>query len=450
VIDRRELLRSLGATAAVAALAPLGCGRGKVKAPTNVEVGGDALRQALRDAVTTIGASLDRPRAWVLQRRRMRVLVDVALAQVVEERQIVCVLSARTADGRRVEQCFDDVQPLNIAAAAMALVANAGGGGGRRREPAKTIPTGRDHAEAVEVDPAKLTHEQWLERAREIARRGEEKSTSRIVYRAAWIRTDDDMVWTVGEDGDHRQRLVRSRLGATFVAWQGSTPQFGEAEIAGGFGPAVTHLSDDSIEEAAADALALFTPTTPPSGRQIVLLDPGVVAALVDSHVSAHLEAWPDRPGVKITDDPAVGRFASYWLDDDGVPNGRARRAAPDWRIVDAPAQLALPEGATTAQQLESGINDGLVIEGLRDAHVDDAGMVVMRVSRGRQLTSGGRTGRQWGDLEVRGKTSELLSDALDTSRERREIAVSDTPARAVLAPWLLTRAHVGNARGRG
>lgn len=449
MIDRRELLRSLGASAAVAALAPLAgsCGRGAVKAPTNVSVEGDVLRQALRDAVTVMGERLDRPRAWALYRRRMRVLVDVAVAQVIEERHTVCVLSGRGADGRRFERCFDEVEAPNIAAIAAALVRDAGVG--KRREPARTIPSPRDHAEAVEADPAKLGTGMWLERARDLARRGEAAGSSRIVYRAAWIATDDDAVWTVGEDGDHHQRLVRSRLGATFVAWQGSTPQFGEVDVAGGFGPAVTRVTDDAIVRAVGDALALFTPTAPPVGRQVVLLDPGVVAALVDAHVRARPEASPDRPQVKITDEPAVGGFASYWFDDDGVANGRARRGPPDWRIVDAPAQLALTTGAGTAEDLEAGINDGLVIEGLRDVNVDDAGTVVLRVSRGRQLTSGSRTGRQWGDLEVRGKTSDLLSDAFDTSRERREIAVSDAPPRAVMAPWLLTRAHVGSARGR-
>lgn len=449
VINRRELLRAIGATAATAALAPLGgCRPSSVRTPENVVAEGDQLRQALRDAVTVIGEHMDRPRAWVLSRRRVRVLVDVAVADVVEERMTVAVLSGRTADGRRVERCFDEVTAPAVAGMAIALVGSVGAN--KRREPARAIPAPSNHVEPVEVDPAKLDLGDWLSRARDIARRSEaaDAASSRIVYRAAWLATDDDKVWAVGEDGDRHQRLVRSRLGATFVAWQGSLPQFGEVEVAGGFGPAVVRVTDDAIDAAARDALALFTPTPPPVGRQVVLLDPGVVAALVDAHARAPRMGLPDRPGVKIVEEPAVAGFARYWFDDDGMMGGRARRFAPDWRLREAPAHLAIAEGAAGAAELESGINDGLVIEGARDAHIDEAGVVVLRVARGRQLTAGSRTGRQWGDLEVRGRASEMLSDALGTSRERSEVVVSDMPARAVAAPWLLTRAHVGRARG--
>jgi hypothetical protein len=378
----------------------------------------------------------------------VRVLVDVAVAEVVEERMTVAVLSGRTADGQRLERCFDEVTPEMVTAVAGVLGKDAGGG--QRREPAAAIPAPRDHGAPVEVDPTRLAQSDWLSRGRDLARRGESAATSRIIYRAAWLATDDDHVWAVGEDGDRHQRLVRSRLGATFVAWQGSLPQFGEVEVAGGFGPAVKRIDDAAIARAASDALALFTPAAPPVGRQIVLLDPGVVAALVDAHARAPRVGMPDRPAVTVIDDVAAGGFASSWFDDDGQVGGRARRSAPDWRLVESPSQLAIAEGAMSAVDLETGINDGLVIEGLRNVHVDEAGVVVMRVSRGRQLTAGSRTGRQWGDLEVRGKASDLLGDAIGTSRERREIAVADVPARAVTAPWLLTRAHVARARGAG
>jgi hypothetical protein len=453
VIQRRDLLRGFGASAAVAALAPLGaCGRGRVNAPEDLDIGADALRRALRDAVGVIGTAMARPRAWVLSRRRVRVLVDVAVAEVVEERMTVAVLSGVTADGRRVERCFDEVTPLQVAAVAAALVREAGGGGGAKRA-ARVIPPPENRSEPVEVDPARLAHSDWLSRARDIARRTEAAASSRIVYRAAWLATDDDRVWVVGEDGDRQQRLVRSRLGATLVAWQGSMPQFGEVEVAGGFGPAVTRVTDDAIARAAGDALALFTPTPAPVGRHVVLLDPGVVAALVDAHVRSGRGAGgvADRQVVTITDEPAEGGgFARYWFDDDGVAGGHARRSAPSWQLREEPAQLAIAAGRSGAADLELGINNGLVIEGLRNAYVDDAGVAVLRVARARQLTGGSRTGRQWGDLEIRGNTAELLSDVLQASRERSEIVLADAPARAVIAPWLLTRAHVARARGGG
>ncbi len=450
----------------MAALAPLGCGHGRQRAPENLIAGPDAMRQALREAVTAIGTRLDRPRAWVLARRRVRVLVDVAVAEVVTEHVTVGVLSARDRDGRRHERCFDEVTPGRIAVLAAQLVASAPSG--KRRGVAAAIPEAVDFGRAVEVDPAQLAHADWLERARDVARRGESAASSRIVYRAAWLTTDDDRVWSIGEDGDRQQRLVRSRVGATFVAWHGSTPQFGEVVIAGGFGPAVARLDDAAIARAAGEALALFTPSPPPSGRQVVLLDPGVVAALADAHARSPRLDPLARPAVTIVDDPTADGYAHFWFDDEGVPAEavplfgagagpamagaiHARRTCPDWRLARLPTQLVIAAGSTSAAQLESGIDDGLVIEGARDVQVDDRGVVVVRVARGRQLAKGVRSGRQWGDLEVRGPAAELLSDALGASVERQEVALpGGAVPQSVTAPWLLTRAHVTRARSAG
>ncbi len=453
-------MRAMGAGAAAAALAPLGCGRGTGKGPVRVEADRGQVRQALRAAVVMLGERLDEPRAWMLSRRRVRVLVDVAVAEVIEERQTVAVLSARDESGRRIERCFDEVTAATIAQTAEAI----GAARGKRRSAARAIPPPVDHGAPVDVDPERLGHADWLERARVIAGRGDRAANSRIVYRAAWLRTDDDRLWCVSEDGDRHQRMVRSRVGATFVAWHGSTPQFGEAELSSGSGPAVARLDDAAIARATGDALALFTPGVPPGGRQVVLLDPAVVASIVEAHARIGRAPPSAPPFISITDDPTQAGFGRYWFDDDGRPaqvtpliGGAgagggglgARRSGVSWRIAPAPAQLMVAPGTAGADELEHGIDNGLVIEGVRDVHVDDRGMVTVRVARGRQLSGGVRTGRQWGDLEVRGTAAELLSDAIAVSRERREIAFETSGApRSVTAPWMLTRARVGAARG--
>lgn len=482
-MERRDFLRAIGAGAAAAALTPLGCGAGHRRRAAQVETDPEALRRALREAVTVIGEHLAEPRAWMLSRRRIRVLVDVGTAELEDERLTVCVLSGRMDGGGRYERCLDEVTTASIARAAARIAAGAAESvaaagsagteraafrGGTRR--GRAIPPPVDHGAAVEVEPSRLAHVDWIARARELARRGEGAATSRIVYRAAWLTTDDDRVWAVGEDGDRHQRLVRSRVGASFVAWHGTTPQFGETEVAGGFGPAVERVDDAAIARAAAEALALFTPGAPPTGRHVVLLDPGVVAAMIDGYArSPAAAAVPANvpPFISITDDPTAAGYARAWFDDAGAParartligagagagGGHVRRAGPSWRARAAPTQLFVAAGPAPAAALESGIDDGLVIEGLRDVRVDDRGMIVARVARGRQLTGGVRTGRQWGDLEVRGTAAELLADAIGVSSERREVAFNDdrrgdgTP-RSVTAPWMLTRAHVGSARG--
>lgn len=466
VIGRRELLRAFGASAAVAALAPLACGgRGRVGAVEPGAASASELRAALRDAVTVLGDRLDRPRAWVLVRRRVRALADVSRTEVVDEERTIAVLSGHGRDGERLERCFDDVTPARVRAIAAELASAAAG---PRREVAAAIPAPVDHGAPVEADPARLAPAEWLTRVRALARRGEAAASSRIVYRAAWLVTDDDRVWVVGEDGDRHQRLVRSRVGTTFVAWHGSRPQHGEAEVAGGFGPAVERLDDEAIARAAALALALFTPAPPAAGAHVVLLDPAVVAALVDAHARGPTRAAPVAPAVAVVDDPTVAGYARLWFDDDGAPAtvvpvvggaagaagaavaaGPRRRGGPAWRLAAAPAHLVVAPGTATAVELEAGIHDGLVLEGVRDLAVDDAGVALVRVGRGRQLQSGVRTGRQWGELEVRGAIATILADATAASREQVELAVGgDGPPRAVTAPWLLTRAHVSPGGG--
>jgi len=463
VIGRRDLLRSLGAGAALAALAPLtGCGGRAARTGSTAAGGRDPLRAALRAAVLQLGTRLDQPTAYLLERRRVRALVDVAQADVADE-QVTVVVLAGTDGGRRVERCFDDVTPARIAAVAAELVTAA-------RGPARAsieVPAATDRRPRLDLDPAELTPRGWLDRVRSIAARGARHATSRIVYRASYLTCEDDRVWVIGAGGDRAQRLVRTRMGTTFVAWHGSEPMAGEAEVAGAHGPTPDLLEDGAIAEAAAAALALFTPTAPPTGERPVLLDPRVVAAVLDRGLATLLAGGGPAPAAALTviDDPTRPGYGTYAYDDDGAPaaatrlieggavvgrlgTGNARRSGRLWRLTRAPSNLVVTPGETAAAALEAGVDDGVVIAGVRGVDLDDTGAIVVRAARARELIDGRRTGRAWDDVELRADVRALCAAITGVSAEHAAVAITgDGPPRSVVAPWLLTRATVGSAR---
>jgi predicted Zn-dependent protease len=163
-----------------------------------------------------------------------------------------------------------------------------------------------------------------------------------------------------------------------------------------------------------------------------------------------------------LVDDPtSPAAFAGHALDDAGAPArpttlasggapfaagpwGSARRSGPRWQLARAPTHLELAAGAATAGALESAVAAGVVLDGVRDLRLDDDGYVVVRVSRARELARGQRTGRVWGDLELRGDVGELLAGVIGVSSDRAAVALADDgPARDALVPWLVTRGEL-------
>lgn len=459
---RRDLLRAVGAGASALALAPLGCATTPPPVHATPEIDADRLRDALRAAVEVVGARLATPVAFATVRRRLRAVVDLDQRGLAVEQRMLALVGGRDRLGRWHERGTDDLSPASVAALASELATGPADGPGARAAVARTV---RDHV-AIGRDPRAVARRTWLEQADALARRVAAHASSRIVYRAAWLVSDDDETWIIGTGVDHRQRVVRGAVGAAMVTWHGRRPVAGEATTAGRWVPEAEQLTDDALARAADDALTLFTPGGAPEGETTVVLAPDVVAAILDRLLArpALAATITPAPNLTLVDDPtAAAALAGYVVDDDGRlatpitlyagghavtdltrwPAG-ARRAGPWWQRTRGPCHLDLAAGPTAVAALEAGVERGLVLDGLGPLHLDDDGRLVARIARCRELARGQRTGRLWGDLELRADVGALLAGVRAVSAERAAIAIADDgPPRGALVPWLVGRAEV-------
>src|SRR5262249_20701754 len=111
--------------------------------------------------------------------------------------------------------------------------------------------------------------------------------SSRIVYAAGLVDIDDARVWSIAPGRDLEQRLYRIRRGLTRVAWNGTRPIVSEvANVWRGRGDAIEHdLERNQIERVRSAALAMLTSQTFDDGEHPLVLDPTVVASVIDATV---------------------------------------------------------------------------------------------------------------------------------------------------------------------
>ncbi len=456
--NRRELLRAAGAGTAVALLGSLGCAAPRRPPASLGRDELEAVRLGLRDAIAILATRLREPVAYALVRRRVRALVDLAQRDVTDATTIAVVVGGLDGRGAWRERALDRATPARVRQAAQALVDDAPMAG----PTAVTIGAPIDDEGSFEIDPEQLATGDWLAQAEVIAKRAEATATSRIVYRAAYVTCDDERSWVVTANADRGQRLVRTRIGATAVAWQGNAPIAGTAEVVGGFGPDHARLDDAALARASADALAVHTASAiRPHAAADVVLAPSVVAGILDV-------AWDRVPAdglAAVTDDPTLpGGFASYFFDDLGAPaapialtgpdlrraSGRARRTAPRWTLSRGPSNLVMALGAAGPGALEAELDDGFVIDGIVDLRHDGRGGLAIRATRARRLVKGKRSGESWRDVELRGDAAGILG-AIRAIGDRAETFApldDERPARAIVAPSVLTRIAIVPSRG--
>lgn len=471
MIDRRELLRGFGASAALSAIASGGCGPRLAPRPRRPDER-ESLRAALRAAVERLSQRLAEPSGFLLERTRIAVFIDGRDVDVFEQRSEVVVLSG-TAPRGRLERCRQgEVDPRWIGVATDELLADADG----PSRPARSLPAAREDVAAMERESRFGTS--WIERARELAGRAQRVASSRLIYRAAYLTAESDRACSISERGDLEQRQTRTRAGVTFVAWHGAHPMTGEAELATMLAPHAALLDgsavlddaildDAAIERAAADALALFTPTAPARGIRPVVLDPRVVAAVLDRTWPRLLRGGepPPAPLLTLRDDPTISGYGGYRHDDAGAPgaavvllaNGRVhralgvgheRRCPPSWRLEVSPSNLIVEPGTTPAEELHREVDDGMVVTHPRGVFVAPTGQLFVH-ARAREVLRGRLTGRAWHDVELQSDVAALFAEVRGISAEAATIGVADDrPARTISAPWLATRAMV-DAGGR-
>jgi predicted Zn-dependent protease len=481
-LDRRELLRVLGATAAAGALGSLGCGgRQRPAAATEVE---EDVRAALRDAVARLRERFAAASGWLATRDRTTVVAGSDARGTTRTFAATLLLRGYDGQGRSFERALGDVTAQGILEAAGELAA-LGGGGGRTLDPGKPV----DHVARPKRDPARIPVARWLADLDETLRRAEAVGSSRIVWRAAHAVVDDERTWFVGDGADVMQRAVRVKSGLTLVAWSGTRPMIGEVVVARRAGLEALGLDEARVARAARRALELLTPGEPPTGPSAVVLAPSVTAALVAAGAGEVLTAarWsrPDlaarallggtvaAPEVSIVDDPTAGGFAGYAVDDEGWPaarteliaggalrgvlgdeagaahagtarTGHGRRRHGDGAVAARPSDLYVAAGTTT--DLLAALGDGLRIEAADGATVDPASWrVTVRARRARKVVGGKLTGHAWSDVEVRGTLPELLGGVFAIGERTATFPVGgdDAPPASVTAPGLATRAEV-------
>jgi TldD protein len=488
-ISRRDLMRGLGAGLALAA-----CRAPATRAPRL----DDAIdpRDALRAAVAQVRTRWPGATGWLATRERTAVVVGSDVRETV--RRFTATVVLRGIDGVRVvEKVGSDATPAALATFASDLAAIGPGRGG-------TLDPGRveDHRARVERDPARLPAAKWIAELDDNLERAEAIGSSRIVWRAAHAIVDDERTWFVGEGRDVSQRAVRVRSGLTLLAWAGDEPMIGEAVGARAAGLEALSIDADAIALATERALERLTPGQPPVGASAVLLDASCVAALIGAGIGDVLtsQRWwrPDlrarvllaqpigAAAVTIAEDPTVGGYGGYRVDDEGWPaartvlvdggalrrvladeagaaalqvarTGSGRRRHGDGVVAARASELAMMPGSVAAPGLLAALGDGLVIEDAEGVVVDPATWRVrIRARRARRVVRGQLTGHAWSGIEVRGDVPGLLGavravgdtvgvfpHASGLRTVVSDAAALDDPPAAVRAPAVVTEGDV-------
>jgi predicted Zn-dependent protease len=468
------MLGALGVASAHTLLWTFGCVHPR-PVRESIELRGGEVRAWLHDAVARlVGAGLAEPHALAVTLRRTTAGIDVLGARVQRARSDGVVLSARDRDGTRREQVSADLSEAGVAAAAAALAGAA--------RPAR-VDSGYPRVWSAAGD--ELGDAELLGRLDALARMDSALS-SRIVYRAELVEIDDANVWSLAPGNDLEQRLIRVRQSALRVAWNGTRPLVAEAVRAWLGAPDADALTREELEAATRATLAVTTPAAFDDGEHVIVLEPAIVAQLVDAAVHALLtEDAARRPEVAsraalgarlaaavvtvIDDATASGRYDAYGalrFDDTGAPvapvtlidTGKvAARIAPRRRpghlgtLEAVASHLRLVPG--TAEQATLFAGDGFVLEAPGTARVDAAtGRVVLGVARARELRGGQPTGRAFADLEVVGDVARLLESVTAVSQQTQVLAIRDEilgrPCwRSIEVPWLRGRAVVRSRR---
>jgi predicted Zn-dependent protease len=466
-LHRREVLGALGVASAEALLWALGC-----NAPTPIvrrapQVSGE-VRTWLHDAVARLAAAHPVAHALAVARRRTTAARDVLGAGVARLRAEGAVLTIRDRGGTWREHVTSELTRDGIAAAARAL--------GAARRP-RNLDFGRPPATPDEPPPP---DDGDLHHRVDRLLQGDAALARRMIYTAAAIDHDDAIVWSVAPGRDLEQRLVRIRQTAVRAAWNGTRPVVREAERAWSGGLDDHALTAGDLTAASSAALELLTPGGFDDGERSVVLDPSVVAVLLDAaawglctSISASAAA-PRRPAlasplITLVDDPTTpAAYGAFAFDDEGEPAapltlidagritarlsdratgspGRGRRADHLGPVEPAPSHLHLVPGTAFARDLQG---DGFLLEGGLGASFDPASdRIRIACARARELKAGTTTGRLYADVELAGTLTSLLT-AIDA------VAATPTPFvprptgraptwRSISAPALRTRGLV-------
>lgn len=468
---RREVLRTLGVGSASTLLWALGCGAPAPILRRAPQVSGE-VRTWLHDAVARLAAVHPGVHALAVSRRRTAAARDVLGSGVARLRAEGVLLTVHDRDGTWRDHAVSELSRAGVEAAARAL------GAARQPRPLDFGPAPATPDEPPRLDDRDLHHRV------ELLLQGDAAFARRLVYAAAAIDIDDAIVWSVAPGRDLEQRLVRIRQTAVRAASSGSRPVLREAERAWSGWLDDHPLTPDDLAAASESALEIFSPGGFDDGERPVLLDPSVVAVILDAAVRGLLTAAAARdhradlalgsPLVTLIDDPTVpGAYGGFAFDDEGEPAapitlvdagrvaarlsdrprggaGRGRRPGHLGHLAPAPSHLRLVPGTSDLRQLHG---NGFVLEGGRNATLAaDGDRIRITCTLARELKGGNTTGKLYGDVELVGSLRALLSavdavDAVPAGFALRDPADRDPLWRSISAPAVRTRGLVRAVR---
>jgi predicted Zn-dependent protease len=479
--NRREMLGGLGVASASTLLWALGCGAPHKPVTTPLQVSGE-VRSWLRDAVSRLAAVYPSVHALAVTRRRTTAAIDVLGTGVARARRDGVVLTVRDAAGLWHEQVTADLTQRGIAAAVRVLV-----GTSAKRA---SIDFGPDPQ--VPGQPAPIDDNALKNRVGHI-NRNDHATSSRIVYAAALIDVDDVTVWSIAPGHDREQYFRRVRKRATRAAWNGTRPVVSEVERGwtGELDDQMLEIAD--VTGASTRALQLMTPGAFADGDHVVVLEPSIVATVVDAAVRGLFTSTAGRrpevarrlalgatvasPLLTLVDDPTTaGAYGASTFDDEGEPaasitlldagrvagrlgdraavaaklsaaSGRACRPGHVGDIAPAPTHLRLAPGTETAKQILGAA--GWILEGTAGAVFDPSSdRIVIGAARARELKNGSETGRVYADVELVGDLATLLANVTAVASESGTTVIRDEVAgeprwRSIAVPWLRTHGFV-------
>jgi predicted Zn-dependent protease len=479
LLHRREVLATFGVASASTLLLALGCGAPAPIVRRAPQVSGE-VRTWLHDAVARLAAAYPFAHALAVSRRRTAAASDVLGAGIARLYAEGVVFTVRDRGGTWHEHASSELSRDAIAAAARALDA--------ARQP-RAVDFGPPPAAPAE--PPALDDRDLRARV-ELLLHGDAALARRLVYAAAALDIDDAVVWSVAPGRDLEQRLVRIRQTAVRAAWNGTRPVVREVERAWSGGLDDQPLTPDDLTAASEAALEVLTPGGFDDGERPVVLDPSVVAVVLDAAARGLFTADAARrpevarrladaaplasPLVTIIDDPTTpGAYGGFAFDDEGEPAapltlldagrvaaplsdraagapGRGRRPGHLGRVTPSPSHLRLAPGPADLRQLHS---EGFILEGGLGARLDPGGdRIRVACTRARELRAGNTTGRLYADVELVGSLPALLS-AVDAVAATPASFVPRDPAgrhptwRSISAPALRTRGLVRASRSR-
>jgi predicted Zn-dependent protease len=495
--SRRELLAGLGVGAASVLIAACGGSGGRVKRATDTRVADGELEAWLRGAVEDLRVEFASASAVAVVSRRSLAALDLRGSGVVRGQHARVIVRGEDAAGRAVERSTGELS----AAAVTALVASIR----RTTTPGGDVGLGAAarHGDQL-ADPSQRDDIAWLDQVSRLDRLAEPVATSRVVYRGAWVDTDDVVVWHVASGENvatvRRQHLVRSRGGVVLMSWSGTLPMIGQVERGAVGGPEKIVLTDGDIRAAGRGALELTTPGAVPSGEVNVLLMPSVVGRLAEVAIAPLLTtaAWArvdhaprtlagktiGAEAITIRTDPDPARYGGYHFDGEGLPgtaaalvdagvlvtpvgdrSGRAvmpnaiagagLRPGHGGPVEPAIGHLAWAAGARTAdpEQLAEQMDDAWIVDQAGAGHVDPATWsVTIELGRAREVKRGAETGRVFAGAELSASVPALLAAtaAVTSTREQfvgRSGGTRDARWWSLEVPALVSRAALGPRR---